>query len=409
MATLLTGSTGYLGSYLAAGLLREGEPVAVLVRARDRAEAERRLWRAWQLHLSPEDFFEHLRLRVEVFAGDLTEPDFGLSPDDRLRLARTTDAILHCAASLNRRSERACLNVNIRGTLALAKLAREIQDERGLRRFSHVSTVSVAGERSHEVVDEDSAVDWQRRDYDAYGRTKKFAEHLVGELLPDVSRLVFRPSIVMGDSRFAETTQFDMVRAFSFLASLPVLPLRPLDRIDIVPANWVADAIVTLHLRERTDHRVYHLSAGREAPTYRAITDTLSESLGTGRPAYVPGLEGPFRFAASALGRFGPKPVRLGARLLDVFFPYLTYDTVFDSSRVVTELGRAPASFPKYAAPLLDWSRRQDFRYPHREWPEGADRPPAPSRPATLEDVAAAAKTTNGSNGSHSRSRAAHE
>ena len=50
----------------------------------------------------------------------------------------------------------------------------------------------------------------------------------------------------LGDSRRPETTQFDMVRAFAFLASLPVLPLRPDDRIDIVPVNYVAGAIVKL-------------------------------------------------------------------------------------------------------------------------------------------------------------------
>ena len=42
-------------------------------------------------------------------------------------------------------------------------------------------------------------------------------------LKPDVPLTIFRPSIVMGDSRHAETTQFDMVRAFVFLAGLPAL------------------------------------------------------------------------------------------------------------------------------------------------------------------------------------------
>ena len=86
MATLLTGSTGFLGSYLAAGLLGKGEPVAVLVRARDLPDAERRLWHAWQLHLDWDAFDEHRRKRLEIFVGDLTEPGFGLSPDDHHRL-----------------------------------------------------------------------------------------------------------------------------------------------------------------------------------------------------------------------------------------------------------------------------------------------------------------------------------
>ena len=105
----------------------------------------------------------------------------------------------------------------------------------------------MAGHRSNEVVSEDRAIDWDRSDYDPYARTKKFCEHMVRELLPDVPRTVFRPSIVLGDSRRPETTQFDMVRAFVFLAGLPVLPLRSDDRVDIVPVDYVADAVVRLH------------------------------------------------------------------------------------------------------------------------------------------------------------------
>jgi nucleoside-diphosphate-sugar epimerase len=56
-----------------------------------------------------------------------------------------------------------------------------------------------------------------KSDYDPYSRTKKFCEHMVHELLPDVPLSVFRPSIVLGDSRRPETTQFDMVHGLSLL------------------------------------------------------------------------------------------------------------------------------------------------------------------------------------------------
>jgi hypothetical protein len=65
---------------------------------------------------------------------------------------------------------------------------------------------------------------------------------------PDVPRTVFRPSIVLGDSRRPETTQFDMVRAFVFPGgSSGAAAATPTDRVDIVPADYVADAVVTLH------------------------------------------------------------------------------------------------------------------------------------------------------------------
>ena len=152
---------------------------------------------------------------------------FGLSRDEYDRLVHTTDSVIHCAASLNRKSEKSCLNVNLRGTLEVLTLARHVEHYHGLRRFSEVSTVAVAGKRSNEVVREDEAIEWDRSDYDPYARTKKFCEHMTRVLLPDTPKTVFRPSIVLGDSRHAETTQFDMVKAFVFLAGLPVLPFRP--------------------------------------------------------------------------------------------------------------------------------------------------------------------------------------
>src|SRR5205807_7601344 len=133
---------------------------------------------------------------------------FGLADDDYGRLVQTTDSVIHCAASLNRKSEKACLNVNLRGTLEVVKLALHARNEHGLRRFSHVSTVAVAGKRSNEVVTEDKSIEWDRSDYDPYARTKKFCEHMIRQLLPDTPKTIFRPSIVLGDSRYPQTTQF---------------------------------------------------------------------------------------------------------------------------------------------------------------------------------------------------------
>ena len=103
----------------------------------------------------------------------------------------------------------------------MIQLARRAQDLHGLRRYSFVSTVAVAGKRQNEVVTEDASIDWARSDYDPYARTKKFAEHMVNHLLTDVPHTIFRPAIVMGDSRRAETSQFDMVQAFDTLGAFP--------------------------------------------------------------------------------------------------------------------------------------------------------------------------------------------
>ena len=371
MAIFLTGSTGYLGSYLAASLLRDyGERLNLLVRAKSEEEARRRLWQSLQLHWEFPEFREYVETRVRIVLGDLTAERFGLGEGDYRSLIESTDSVIHCAASLNRKSEKQCLNVNLRGSLEVIQLARRAQDRHGLRRYSHVSTVAVAGHRQDEVVQEDEAIDWARSDYDPYARTKKFCEHMVKQLLPDVPRTIFRPAIVLGDSRRPETTQFDMVRAFSVLAGLPVLPLRPDDRIDIVPADYVAKAIVTIHRKEQAAHGIYHLASGANSQTYREITDALAQASGTRAPTFAPSLGGPFSGTVNWLSRRKGGLGR-GASLLKVFWPYLVWNTVFDNSRVVSELGgEKPAKFSSYAFPLLEFSRRNKFQYPAAPWPE---------------------------------------
>jgi thioester reductase-like protein len=375
MAIFLTGSTGYLGSYLVAGLFRgHQERLNLLVRAKTDQEARERLWQSLQLHLEFPEFLDYVNDRGRIFRGDLTGERFGLTDDEYRALVDSTDSILHCAASLNRKSEKQCLNVNLRGSLEVIQLARRAQNHHGLRRYSHVSTVAVAGKRQNEVVAEDNSIDWSRSDYDPYARTKKFTEHMVHELLVDVPHTIFRPAIVMGDSGRPETTQFDMVQAFDMLARLPVLPLRPDDKIDIVPANYVGGAIVKIHQMEKPNYGIYHLSSGAGSQTYKELTDALAVAGGWGKPSYQPWLGGPFSKTVNWLA-FKGGAVGYGASLLKVFWPYLDWNTVFDNSRVVQEMGEAPAKFSSYAYPLLQFSRANKFKYPAAPWPKNANTP----------------------------------
>ncbi len=130
-----------------------------------------------------------------------------------------------------------------------------------------------------------------------------------------------------------------MVQAFDVLARLPVLPLRPDDRIDIVPANYVGKAIVTIHQKQDPAHTIYHLSSGAGSQTFRELTDASAAAGKTSKPTYLPWLGGPFSGIVDWLSRRGGA-IGYGASLLKVFWPYLNWNTVFDNSRVVAELGR---------------------------------------------------------------------
>jgi long-chain acyl-CoA synthetase len=395
VSIFVTGGTGYLGGYVVAGLLeRHHDRLALLVRAANRDEAERRLWRSLQLHMPFDAFREHVASRVDFVCGDLTRPRFGLDDAAWGRLVSATESIIHVAASLNRRSARVCMDVNLRGSLEVVQLAQAAHANHGLRRFSDVSTTAVAGDRHGEVVREDDAIDFGRSDYDPYARTKKFAEHMIERSLPDVPITVFRPSTVIGDSRFGATSQFDMIRAVLLLARLRVLPLEPESRHDIVPANWVARAIVELHQREALAHRIYHLSAGTAAETHAALMEALRVHGQRLPHRFVPRLEGPVGAVAKMLSN---TPRRWGiariAAMMDVFWPYIVFDTVFDNTRAVEALGEAPAPFSDYASRVADFAVDHDFSYPYVEYgssdtPLGAAqyaRPSAPASAAAME------------------------
>jgi nucleoside-diphosphate-sugar epimerase len=239
-----------------------------------------------------------------------------------------------------------------------------------LRRFSDVSTVAIAGHRFNEVVKEDEALDWNRSDYDPYARTKKFCEHMVGQLLPDVRHTVFRPSIILGDSRYPETTQFDMVRAFVFLAGLPALPFRPHDKLDIVNVDFVAESIVAIHQKDNPKHDIYNLSSGAGSQTFKELTDALAAAQDKRGPVYLPSLEKPFTRVNNWIAdSFRGNPLGQGATLLKVFIPYLAWNTVFDNTRITSETGKQPTPFSAYCFPLLKFSKTGHFTYPYKDWP----------------------------------------
>ena len=370
MSTIfVTGATGYLGGYVLDELLRRSDAkLAVLTRASDAAQGKAKLWRALQMHQDIDTFRSYLP-RIELVQGDLLLPKLGIDGAVYTRLVHEVESVLHVAASLNRKSSKACFNANLRGALSVIQLARAVADDHGLRRFSYVSTVAVAGIRNAETVFEDTAIEWDRSDYDPYARTKKFGEHMLAELLPDVDRVVFRPSIVMGDSRDGRTSQFDMVGALITLADVPLVPLRRDMRLDIVAADYVGEAIARIHLCEEPVHPVYHLSSGEQSPTAGGILDTLAPALRI-RPLLVPAMGRPFEWLFRTLDSLPRSGVQRVGATMKVFWPYITFDTVFDNARVTETIGRPPPLFSSYGEKMYRFTKKVGFQYPYTPLPE---------------------------------------
>ena len=384
MAIFMTGATGYLGSYSTEWLLRNTDhELALLVGTSDYDAGVERLWKSLQLHMEADEFHRHLD-RICFIGGDLTEPGLGISAADYDWLISNAESVLHNADALDFRSERACTNQNLRGTLSVIQLARAIQEDHPLERFTLVSTAAVAGNRPGALVMEDEPLGWSQPDFNPFTRTKKFCEHMVRELLPDSPCLVVRPSSVVGDSRFVATTRFDMIRALCALTNLPVLPLSPDIRLDIVNADWVGPSIAELHVREDLSRDTYHLSAGIESRTLGEIADVFSSARGKRAPRFAGQLAVPFERAMDALAKL-PKAgslQRAGA-LLSVLIPYIATDIVYDNTRAVTDLHSAPTPFTSYGAALYTYAKSVNFEFPYRALPEGLDLsnvPPSPVR-----------------------------
>ena len=367
----VTGGTGYLGSYAVTRLVeKHDQKLALLVRAKNRKDAVAKLWNGLQMHMDASRF-ERILENVTFIAGDLTAPQLGLDPRVRGELTERATSVLHIAASLNRKSEKACLNANLRGTLSVIQVAQEMKAKGRLDRFTDVSTVAVAGKRDREIVMEDKAIDWDRSDYDPYARTKKFCEHMVSELLPDTSKVFLRPSIVMGDSRFPQTTQFDMVRSFCVLADLPVLPMRGETRLDIVNADYVGRAIADVHLKEKPKYSIYHLASGTASRNAAEIGEALLSKFPERRPPrFVPQASGAFESVMNRMASLPKGTLALYGSLMKVFWPYIVYDTVFDHSRICEELGENPIPFTSYCGDLYKWSKSVDYKYPYVALPE---------------------------------------
>jgi thioester reductase-like protein len=351
----LTGATGFLGMEVLARLLEAGErDVYALVRASDRAGAEerldgvlRKLWR------DPE---EH-RHRVHAVAGDLTRPGLGIENGERTHLAEEIGAVLHCAASISfdlpLDEARA---INVEGTREVIGLAREAKALGRLNRFLHVSTAYVSGD--YHGTFRERQLDAGQTFRNTYEQTKLEAERIVADAT-DLSPAVARPSIVMGEAASGWTPAFNVLywplRAFS-RGLFDTVPADPDGRVDVVPVDYVADAIV--HLLDGGEAGVFNLVAGRDAPTVDELLELGSTRFGRPRPALVePG-----------------EPTALADG--EVYVPYFDVQVVFDDARARAVLGPAGIRPPRLAdcfGRLIDyaeaarWGKRAMTREEARE------------------------------------------
>jgi amino acid adenylation domain-containing protein/thioester reductase-like protein len=260
---LLTGATGFLGSFLLRELLTQtGARVACLVRARDEAEGRERL-RQGLLKYGLWD--ERYAARIDAVPGDLREVRLGLGPRERAALAESVDTIFHVGAQVSYVQPYSMhRSTNVDGTAEVLRLA-----SRGRTKAVHyVSSVAVFGpsgyfnaqRRIEEDEDLEGHLECLRYDI-GYSASKWVAERMVWEAggrgLPVA---VYRPGFIMGHSRTGVGNCEDfMARSIKGCIQLGASPVLPRQRKEFVPVDYVSSAIVNIATRVGADGRAYHL------------------------------------------------------------------------------------------------------------------------------------------------------
>jgi len=347
MNLLLTGSTGALGAELLNSLVtrRPDDRIYVLLRAGSPDEFASR---AWTL-LGTLD--EDVRHRVTPLSGDVTAERLGLG-DQYDVIAGHLDEIFHAAACtrFDVGVEEAAAH-NIGGTRRVLDLARSALKAGRSGRVHYVSTAYVSGRRAGAVSEHD--LDCGQEFFNAYEWSKFEAECDVHEAGGDLPVTIYRPSVVVGNSQTGWARRFlgvYQVLRWIDRGQLTELPCRADFELDLVPADYVAEAIVALGGLAESAGKTFHLTAGtsNRLPLEELIGIFLHEREKRGRaPHPVDGM------------RFGSDQTAASTSRLGPYVPYLTCPKAFDDGNARAMLkgfGVAPCRefFPRIVRYALD-------------------------------------------------------
>jgi thioester reductase-like protein len=242
-----------------------------------------------------ESLYDLFLSNVEIFEGNITSRDLGLEEEDYKRLCCEVDEVFHCAAATHFEEQRAgeLMVVNVEGTKKMLQFANSGKQ----KKFHYVSTAYVAG-KQNDIVYENELVDEEPLFNNEYERSKFIAEQVVIKYARDneIPYTIYRPGIIVGDSKTGATCKFDNLYIFmkvlcniqkSFinhesegLNDITVrVPGIPDALINLVPVDYVADAIVVILKAKESINKIFHIT-NPYPPELDELRDLLMPVLG---------------------------------------------------------------------------------------------------------------------------------
>jgi NAD(P)-dependent dehydrogenase (short-subunit alcohol dehydrogenase family) len=362
MAYFVTGGTGFIGRYLVQRLLKRGQPIFVLVRkgSEKKLAAMRKLLNATES-------------QVVGVAGDLSADGLGIAAADVKKLKGKIDHFFHLAAIYDiAASAEVQETANVEGTRQAVKLAASVN----AGCFHHVSSIAAAG-LYEGTFREDMFEEAEELDH-PYFKTKHEAEGVVRRECKRPFR-IYRPGFVVGDSQTGQIDKIDgpyyFFKALQKLRQMfpPWMPMIGIEggRINIVPVDFVADALDFLAHKKGLDGKCFHLTD----PEPHRIGEVLNIFANAGHAPHMT-----MRINAKMFG-FIPAPILYGLgslapvkRAVRVFltdlgiprdvFQFVNWPTRYDNREAAKALRGSGISVPpleSYAAKLWDyWERNLD-------------------------------------------------
>jgi thioester reductase-like protein len=340
----LTGFPGFLGSALVERLLDRHDAdttVTCLVQPAYRSRAEES-----RAELDAANADTDAAGRVELVEGDVTESDLGLDAYDDL-LSDTIE-IYHLAAvydlAMDREPGKA---VNIEGTRHVLDFAAGVAE---LNRLHYVSSVVVAGDYEGRFTE--AMLEEGQRYFNYYESSKHAAEVLVQERMDAIPTTIYRPGPAVGDSETGETQKYDgpyaFIEALEEQGSTAIVP-APYGASDhefnVVPRDYVVDAIAHLSGTETSEGEVYHL-ADPDPPSTTELIETLGRAAGKERTLVVPYpkelIKGVRRSLSVVLGE--SELVESGG------LEYQTWPASFDCTNAAADLAGSGVECPRFEA-----------------------------------------------------------